>query len=183
LPKIKYDKDITQFTYTATMKLSRSGWNNVIIFSIMAFILMINVTNRKLFTDDELITSEQSLLLIEEGSVILTVMVNQQMSVERDGLSWRTVPQGLLTAQAAEQMMRAWHNASGELLAVDFDRNEHQAIMVSMMLAGERTIHLFSFYPFAEQLIVFNHQSAQYLALPPQLYKQLLPDETLVGTL
>lgn len=163
------------------MKLSRSGWNNVIIFSIMAFILMINVTNRKLFTDQDQIENEQSLLLFERGSVILTLMVNQQMSVERDGLSWRTVPEGKLTTQAAEQMMRAWHKASGEQLAIEFNRNNHEAIMVSMMLAGEQGIHSFSLYPFEEQLIVFNHQTAQYLALPPQLFAQLLPPESLFG--
>ncbi len=163
------------------MKLSRAGWNNVIIFSIMAFILMINVTNQKLFSDREPEVGEQTKTLIEEGAVILTLMVNQQMSVERDGLSWRSIPEGTLTTQAAEQMMRAWHSATGELLSVDFNRNEHQAIMISMMLAGEKSIHSYSLYPLDAELIVFNHQTASYLALPPQLIGQLLPAEVLSG--
>ena len=33
-------------------KLSRAGWNNVIIFAVMGFILIINATNKNVFDRD-----------------------------------------------------------------------------------------------------------------------------------
>ena len=53
------------------MKLSRAGWNNVIIFSVIIFILLINVTNKKLFSDNESSTSAEKSIL-PEHSVILS---------------------------------------------------------------------------------------------------------------
>jgi len=55
------------------MKLSRTGWNNVIIFSVMIIIIMINATNDKLFPEDAEQTASQTLL--PEHSVILTLSI------------------------------------------------------------------------------------------------------------
>ncbi len=138
---------------------------------------MINMTNNKLFSEGEEPSISNEAYIVGEGSVILTLMINQQMTVEREGVSWRTVPKEKLTAQAAEQMMRTWHNAKGEVITPEFSHSSANAIVVSMMIAGFNNIHLFSVYPSDELLVVFNHQTSTYVALPPQLFPQLMPAE------
>jgi len=159
------------------MKLSKTGWNNVIIFSVMIFILMINVTNKQLFSeqDEQQISSSQALL--EENAVILTLMVDQKMSIERQGVGWQVMPKGLMTQQSAEQMMRTWHSAKGDVLLAELNREQHDAISISMMLAGEPSIQLFSGYVLADQFVIFNHQTGVYHTFAPQLFGQLLPQE------
>jgi len=99
------------------------------------------------------------------------------MSIERQGISWRVMPEGVMTVQAAEQMMRTWHNLKGDTLLAELNRHEHEAISVSMMLAGEQSIQLFSGYVLTDQFVIFNHQTGVYHTFPPQLFRQLLPQE------
>ena len=72
------------------IKLSRTGWNNVIIFAVMAFILLINMTQNNTLKDTALVQDE--IKLIEEHSVILSLTVNQQTNIERIGQTWRAQP-------------------------------------------------------------------------------------------
>ncbi len=161
------------------MKLSRAGWNNVIIFSVMAFILIINATHENVFSEKEATTETGMISVVGHDNVILTMMVNQKVSIEREGASWRSLPEKVLARQAAEQMMRAWHNAEGSVLTTEFDRQAYQAVLVTMMIAGSNTIHMYSVYPLESQLIIFNHQTASLIELAPQMYRQLLPKEVL----
>ena len=72
------------------IKLSRSGWNNVIIFSVMGFILLINLTQKNTFMHATPENTEQ--FLIAEHAVILSLTVNQQTHIERIGQTWRSMP-------------------------------------------------------------------------------------------
>ena len=49
------------------MKLSRTGWNNVIIFSVMIIILLINATNDRLFPEGDSVNDKT---ILPEHSVI-----------------------------------------------------------------------------------------------------------------
>ena len=77
------------------MKLSRTGWNNVIIFSVMIIILLINATNDRLFPDGE---SGSDKYILPEHSVILTLAINfadnRQLTFERVGRAWQMTSQG-----------------------------------------------------------------------------------------
>jgi len=84
------------------MKLSRTGWNNVIIFSVMIFILVINVTNKKLYSSDDNQSDEQNTIFAKHA-VILSLAVNQQVTIERIGRTWRATP-AKISGQALEQM-------------------------------------------------------------------------------
>ena len=52
------------------VKLSKTGWNNVIIFAVMGFILVINLTNKKIFSADDNVSSEQEIALVGKQNVI-----------------------------------------------------------------------------------------------------------------
>ncbi len=63
------------------IKLSRAGWNNVIIFAVLGFILLINATNKDVFKSPSDQTTDVSLL--GEQAVILTLTINKQFMIER----------------------------------------------------------------------------------------------------
>lgn len=165
------------------MKLSRTGWNNVIIFAVMGFILMINVTNNKIFNEQDAGASNQEVSLLADGDIILTMMVNQGFSIERAGTGWTMQPEYKLNAQQAEQMMRAWHQVSGvSIEAVDLTAHANVSpIMVSYMTATGQGIKMLSLYPLNDMLVVHNHQKNAYIALPLPLFQQLVPSAILAN--
>lgn len=155
------------------LRLSRAAWNNVIIFSVMGFILLINMTQKSI--DDESgqpISTEQT--IIGEGKVILTMTVDQQVTIERVGQSWQMRPERL-SSQIIDQMMRSWHQSTGQLVDLAIDKQSNEGLFVSMVVAGQQNIHMFTLYLVEQQLIVLNHQTGHYLALPQVMFNQLIP--------
>ena len=155
------------------MKLSRTGWNNVIIFVVMIFILVINVTNKQLFSDNNTdVASEQSLL--GNGSVILTLALNNNILIERIGRTWRATP-AKLSGQALEQMMMSWQQVTGDVLIEAPIVDKKMALIITVNLAGQEQATVLSLYSVIDELLVFNHQSQLWFSLPMQIFQQLLP--------
>ncbi|NQZ80052.1 MAG: hypothetical protein HRT52_03455 [Colwellia sp.] len=155
------------------MKLSRTGWNNVIIFVVMIFILVINVTNKQLFSDNNTdVASEQSLL--GNGSVILTLALNNNILIERIGRTWRATP-AKLSGQALEQMMMSWQQVTGDVLTEAPIVDKKMALIITVNLAGQEQAAVLSLYSVTDELLVFNHQSQLWFSLPMQIFQQLLP--------
>ncbi len=164
------------------MKLSRTAWNNVIIFSVMIIILLINATNNKLFPDGESNNSSAEQLLLPKHSVILALTVhltnNQQLQFERVGRGWQMSAKGLLvdySEQQIEQMMFSWQQSVGLVQADDIVIDEQLATKVSIDLAGIDQQQIFNLYPLNDQLLIYHQQSKHWLSLPSALVKQLLP--------
>lgn len=155
------------------MRLSRSAWNNVIIFSVMGFILLINFTQNNNEDSLDSATAQQQ-TVIGENNVILTMTVDQQVMIERAGQSWTVRPQKL-SPQLIEQMMRSWHQATGQVVSVEIDRQQVSGLSVSMVFAGQQNMQLFTLYLVEQQLIILNHQTGLYLALPQVMFNQLIP--------
>ncbi|NMP33093.1 hypothetical protein HII17_16160 [Thalassotalea sp. M1531] len=151
------------------MRLSRAAWNNVIIFSVMGFILLINLTQR---SSDASNSSTQ--YVIGENKVILTMNIDQQVTIERVGQSWRMQPERI-TPQLLEQMMRAWHQATGQVADLTIDRQQHSGLFISMVLADQQNIQMFTLYILDQQVVVHNHQTDTYLVLPAPMFNQLIP--------
>jgi len=163
------------------MKLSRTGWNNVIIFSVMTIILVINATNNKLFPNEESENKAEQLIL-PEHSVILTLSIelskSQRVLFERIGRSWQLTAKGVMlekTEQQIEQMMFAWQQSSGLVQATDIVIDSAQGIPVQIALAGHEQSKSFTLYPLDDQLLIYQHQEKLWLALPATLSQQLLP--------
>lgn len=68
------------------MQLSRRGWNNVIIFSMLIMIFFLNGLHKNLGSDDAVASFHPVLPL---HSFVLTLSFDQQ-KIERIGTSWRT---------------------------------------------------------------------------------------------
>ena len=83
------------------MKLSKTGWNNIIIFSVMLLILMINATNDKLFPDGESDNENKAeQLILPEHAVILALEIHyidhKKVLIERIGRRWQLTTQGMI---------------------------------------------------------------------------------------
>ncbi len=161
------------------MKLSKTGWNNVIIFSVMIIILLINSTNDRLFPGDNKIHDE---LLLPEHSVVLTLSISlpNETSVvfERIGRAWQMCNQNIsfdLTNQQIEQMMLSWQQCSGLVQAADIVIDGQDGIEVEISLAGVEQEQIFTLYPLSDQLLVYNQQKKIWLALPVAMNYQLVP--------
>ncbi|MGB0935834.1 MAG: hypothetical protein ACPGTQ_00180 [Colwellia sp.] len=184
------------------MRLSRAGWNNVIIFSVMLIILMINVMNDKLFpnaTDVENTSSIQTMLPEHSAIVVFSIAkANQQVIIQRTGTTWlvqqNTKPYESLDAEKSsqqsitqsdlvetisqntvEQLISAWQNGSGLLQADDIIVKGLEATLVEIKVAKTPSkTYQFRVYPLKDQLLILNQQNNQWLSLPAAMSKQLL---------
>jgi len=161
------------------MKLSKTAWNNVIIFSVMIIILLINTTNDRLFPKDNSINDQ---LLLPEHSVILTLSIslaiNKKITFERVGRAWKMTSQGILldlTNQQIEQMMFSWQQSSGLVQASDVVVDGQSGIEVELNVANVVQQQKFTLYPLTDQLLVYNQQKKIWLALPAAISHQLIP--------
>jgi len=161
------------------MKLSKTAWNNVIIFSVMIIILLINATNERLFPDDG---DSNDTLLLPEHSVVLTLTIslpnNRNIIFERIGRAWQMTSQGVfldLTNQQIEQVMFSWQQSSGLVQASDIVVDGQNGIEVELSLASVEQEHKFTLYPLIDQLLVYNQQKKIWLALPAAMNHQLIP--------
>jgi hypothetical protein len=161
------------------MKLSKTAWNNVIIFSVMIIILLINTTNNRLFPEDE---GSDNARILPEHSVILTLTMTfsdeSTIMFERIGRAWKMTSQGRisdLSNQQIEQVMFAWQQSSGLVQAGDIVIDGKEGTQVALSLAGIEQEQKFTLYPLVDQLLVFNHQKKIWIALPSALSRQLTP--------
>jgi hypothetical protein len=162
------------------MKLSRTGWNNVIIFSVMLIILLINTTNNRLFPENNKRNDE---LLLPQHSTILTLLIkypnNKTVMLERKGRAWKITNQGItltLNNQQIEQLMFTWQQSSGLVQADDMIIEGQQGIEVEVSLAGINEVMVFTLYSLTDQLLIFNQQKKLWLALPRAISQQLVPN-------
>jgi hypothetical protein len=160
------------------MKLSKTAWNNVIIFSVMIIILIINTTNNRLFPETD--TNDE--LMLPEHSVVLTLSIdfpnNTSVVFDRIARAWKTTSQGVLvdlSNQQIDQMMLAWQQGSGLIQAADIIVEGQESVEVSIGIAGVEEEQLFTLYPLADQLLVYNQQKKIWLALPATMKHQLIP--------
>jgi hypothetical protein len=158
------------------MKLSRTGWNNVIIFSVMIFILVINVTNKKLYSSDD----DQQKTIFSNHAVILSLAVNQQVSIQRIGRTWRATP-AKISGQALDQMMLTWHEIEGDIVSEPPELDRQMALVVSVDLAGDTSAQILNLFITDNELIIFNEQQNRWLSFPLVIFSQLIPNEILAS--
>jgi hypothetical protein len=160
------------------MKLSRTGWNNVIIFSVMVIIIFLNVTNNRLFHRNEAGGYSQDIFLFKEHGVILTLTINNVINIARQGKSWSITPKNIsINSQALEQMMQSWQQATATIETLTYDLTKQTSIIINATLAGDNSVYQLDLYPTQDQLLIYNPQTKQWLTLSPAMYYQLLPRE------
>lgn len=179
MSKFQYDVSYIEFIVNLIMKLSKTAWNNVIIFSVMIIILLINGTNERLFPESNSANDE---LILPQHSVILTLSITlpneNSITFERVARAWQMTNQGVildLTNQQIEQFMLSWQQGSGLVQASDIIVDGQKGVEVKLSLAGLEQEQQFTLYPLTDQLLVFNQQKKIWLALPAAMNHQLIP--------
>lgn len=100
------------------IRLSRKGWNNVLIFSTLFMIFLFNGMHHKLMTNSENQSSHQA--IIPQTELILTLDM-PNFSIERIGRSWRVVPElnRKVSEQRLQDLLLSWKNLTGERLTTE----------------------------------------------------------------
>jgi hypothetical protein len=159
------------------IKLSKSGWNNVIIFVVMGFILVINVMNKKIYApEDEFTDIKQEVTIVDQNQVILALTIDNVVFIERIGRTWRAKPT-TISGQALAQMMMSWQQSSGQMMTLAPDIDRQFSLDVKLDIAGMQTPLQLNFYATEQQLLLFNQTSKQWLTFPIEIYGQLFPQE------
>ncbi len=164
------------------IKLSKTGWNNVIIFAVMGFILLINATHENVYAPSEArdASHQKNVALIGEQQVILTLTIPNTVVVERIGRTWRATPANI-SGQALEQMMMSWQQSSADVMVQAPEVDRQFSLDVQLDIAGVAEPLQFNVYATEQQLLVFNQATQQWLALPIELYNQLFPKEIFIN--
>lgn len=154
------------------LKLSRAGWNNVIIFGVLAFILVINATHDNVFEKRR----DSQPALFPNGAVILMLTINETYVVERLGKQWQSNISNL-SAQGLSQMMKSWQQIAPEVLSEQLQVDQQLGLSVVVELASlDKPIQLKLFME-NEQLFIFRQQDQTWFVLPAQIFSQLIPNE------
>lgn len=160
------------------IRLSRSGWNNIIIFAVMGFILLINLTQKN--TDGEATESpvfaEQA--LFDTSELILTIEVNQRVLIERIGRTWRASP-AVIEGQALEQMMLSWQSLSGKKVSPPALLDRQMGLLVDIAIAGQVEMTQLQVYDYNDTLYVYKVSQDAWYQLPLALFSQLFPSQVL----
>jgi len=156
------------------IRLTRAGWNNVIIFAVMGFILLINATHDNVFYPRQ--SSDPEYIIIENSDEIIALTINPNIKVERIGQTWRSSSSNM-SQQALSQMMSAWKNSAGLAIDQPLNIDKQLALIVNIELVGQAEILMFSLHVKDQQLLLYNHQTDQWLAFPVLIYDQLIPEQ------
>ena len=120
-------------------RLSQKAWNNVIIFTMLAMILLLNISS---FKSDDL---DMPMPIIEEGGILLSLQIDQNV-IERAGQTWRfSATSPALASQSqttnaqlailVDNWQRALVKSQSEVTA---DLLQQPDYVVVLWLAGER---------------------------------------------
>lgn len=156
------------------IKLSRTGWNNVIIFAVMGVILLINLTQKPV--NQSASAMHQTQALLSQSQLILTLEIQQHVIIERIGRTWRATP-ALIQGQALDQMMMSWQQLSGKLVEQPPHVDLKMGLVVSLAIAGEANLMQLQLYDLDDTLYIYKPAGGLWYALPLPLFSQLLPAE------
>lgn len=155
------------------LRLSRQAWNNVLIFSMLIMIALLNGLHKKLGADEPL----SEVLLLPEHSLVLIVNFGE-FSVERIGQSWRinqsTVAHNQQTkvdAQALASLMDTWKQYVVTLAVSDDEallliKGKMPDYYVVVTLAGKDDGAVYTFYPQLDDVIVHDQFHGRFVTMP-----------------
>jgi len=117
------------------MRLTKRSWNNILIFSMLGIILILNIDK---FRSNE----PTARLVVPEGEYIINLQINQ-VDIEKAGQQWRINPSGvqpsvLPSADELQAIIKAWQQAYISPAGVDFDNSVFStpSSLVVISLAG-----------------------------------------------
>lgn len=157
------------------IKLSRMGWNNVLIFASMFMILLFNYSHRMMTQGSD---SGVSDTLVGDGTIIQSIDFNG-IKLERLGSNWRTV-----TAIEIDEtinpalIIESWTQQSFDTLDdTPMIANTAQVFLVVVWVAGEPNGWVYEFVidNVAQTSYVKNHQTRTWFEIDQASVPHLIP--------
>ncbi|NTS75702.1 hypothetical protein HR060_02380 [Catenovulum sp. SM1970] len=157
------------------IRLSRRGWNNVLIFASLIMILLFNGVHNKLLENTE--KAGAPLALLPKEQVLLTLDL-PNYSIERVGKEWRLRPENTVELVKLNQLMTAWYQAQALVMTEQeqsvYQGNTNPDWVAVAWFAGEAKGYVLQGYVSEQRLVVFDQQRELWLKLPANLNEQLI---------
>lgn len=155
------------------MKLTRKGWNNVLIFAVLAMIFIFNFSHKQTLNNERI--DNAKLTLLPKQAMVLTFQ-GPDYVIERIGHSWRSRPDIGLAPEQLELMMNAWsHHELSKLLLPEGQLPVSQySQQYQIWLAGVTEPVTLTLYQLDSGLVINNWQG-QLLRLEEEQLHKLLP--------
>ncbi|WP_416306868.1 hypothetical protein [Neptunicella sp. SCSIO 80796] len=150
------------------IRLSRRGWNNVLIFACLFMILLFSTSNRILLQNEE---QSQSQLLLPESSEIMAIDYGTH-KIERIGRGWRSVPVLDMDESQLNDIASHWQQA---IVAKPMSGQLAQPYIVTLWLAGQEQGSVYKLLPQGNDILV-QHQQQLYLLTQHSL-SDFIPEE------
>ena len=168
------------------LRLSRRAWNNVLIFSMLIMIMLLNGMHKKFDSADPL----AKVPLLPEHSLVLTLDFGK-FAIERIGQSWRikqsdageaskklaAVDGAVLTA-----FMATW----SEHIVTLAESDEQAAVLVKgkmpdhyvvATLAGKSDGAVYAFYAQLDDVIIHDQYNGRFVTMPIDDVALLFPEQ------
>ena len=162
------------------LRLSKKGWNNVLIFSMLIMIMVFNGMHKK-FNFGEV--EPQQLPLFGDDMLLLTLEL-PNVKIERVGQTWRANPATSLSNEQLATMVQQWYQLP---LQVQLDDSEASVMTQGKMpnpfvvayLAGKTDGAVYAFYPQADGVWIHDQQLKRWFMADTAALEQLLPQALL----
>jgi hypothetical protein len=158
------------------IRLSKKGWNNVLIFSMLIMIMVFNGVHKK-FSIGE--SPNTQVTLLPESTLVLTLEY-PNASIERIGQGWRSNPAVALGTEQLALIMSTWQTELVELQANDEEAKVMTAgkmptYYVIAHLAGKPDGAVYAFYVQLDDVWIHDQQQNRWLTAPKNLITMLIP--------
>ncbi|MCM2680935.1 hypothetical protein [Echinimonas agarilytica] len=148
------------------IRLSRKGWNNVLMLAVAAFIVIIQFSHQQLFT-----TQDSHAPLIMEEAVVMDVKV-ANLHLQRVGNGWRASDQ-TWSPERIETWIKLWQQPYAVHHQADLPVSNH---FVSLHLLAKARADVYFFD--AEQQIIYRRDLQQVWQIPSADLKKILEPMT-----
>ncbi len=155
------------------LRLTKRTWNNVLIFSMIGLILILNIDTFK----GEKPTAR---LIVAEGDYIINLQINQ-VELEKAGPQWRIDTNGIQpnvmpNAEKLQEIIKAWQQAYITPAEMEFDNSLFSApstlVVISLAGVSQPTVVALNiiesqlFFVINKQIYVLNSPTIQQLLEP-----------------
>lgn len=146
-------------------RLSQKAWNNVIIFSML---IMITVLNLDRFGSED----DGPQTILDNGEIVLSMQVDLNI-IERVGQSWRISPKSPaysenVPAESLAILVQNWQRAivKEPLEPFDITMFERPNHVVAIWLAGEQQSRVYPIVRFQDSVYIKVNNEAKLLDFP-----------------
>ncbi len=156
------------------IRMSRRGWNNVLIFVSIFMILLFSGVHQKLLNNSAL--SDEDVPLLPSHHVILTLDLPNH-SIERSGKEWQLRPQQEIDQAQLGLAIKTWMNARTRVMPAQeasmLNTTKRPDWVAIAWFAGQAKGYVLAFFHTDKHLLIYDQQRELWLQADRKLAAQL----------